>query len=244
MKASFKKRMLAQPTIVKQNIQVKDDRQLPTKMYYQPIEIPLSRKIFEIIDCLKQEPVPISNNDVIRKTTIDIMSSPELFEAVKKNDRILYNEQTQTFEFKPNYKIRTREDLLDLLRRHRGVTGMEVKELKQSYTRVTELIEELDKEKLILCMRNKDGSAKVVYYNDPSFRISISDEFKKYWNDVKLPLDMDLEPELKKAGLAPMQVELKKVKAGGVDGKKKKRKSRFKMTNTHLEGVDLKASLK
>jgi transcription initiation factor TFIIE subunit beta len=244
LKDSFKKRMLAQPSIVKQTIKVEDERQLPTKMYYQPIEIPLSRKLFEIIDCLKQEPVPITNNDIIRKTTIDIISSPELFDAVKNNDRILYNPTTETFEYKPNYKIRTKEDLLDLLRRHRGVLGMEVKELKQSYTRVTELIDELDKEKRILCMRNKDGTPKVVYYNDPSFQISISDEFKVYWNDVKLPMDMDLEPELRKAGLQPMQVQFKKIKSGNDSKGKKKRKSRFKMTNTHLEGVDLKASIK
>jgi transcription initiation factor TFIIE subunit beta len=241
--------MLAQPTIKKQTIKVEDDRQLPTKqtqqpLFYQPIEVPVSRKLFEIIDCLKQEPIPITNNDIIRKTTIDIMASPELFEAVKKNDRILYNEQNQTFEFKPTYKIRTREDLLDLLRRNRGVMGMEVKELKQSYTRVTEIIDELDKERLILCIRNKDGTPKVVYYFDQTYQISISDEFKRYWDDVKLPMDMDLEPELRKGGLKPMQVELKKVKSANDSKSKKKRKSRFKMTNTHLEGVDLKASIK
>ena len=140
LKETFKQRMLAQPTITKQTIKVEDDRELPTKLLYQPIQVPISRRLFEIIDCLKQEPLPVTNNDIIRKTTIDILGSPELFEAVLKNDRIQYNTEDQTFEFKPNYKIRTRQDLIDLLRRNRGVMGMEVTQMDLPISKVLHLL--------------------------------------------------------------------------------------------------------
>ena len=48
------------------------------------------------------------------------MSTPALFEAIKKNERLTFNDKDQTFQFKPRYNIRTAEGLLSLLEKNRG----------------------------------------------------------------------------------------------------------------------------
>jgi predicted transcriptional regulator len=71
-------------------------------------------------------------------------------------------------------------------------------------------------------------------------------EFKQYWADstYSLPREMDLIPELEKAGLKPMQVILDQSKLPSTKAQaKKKRKTRFNLTNTHLQGIDLRKSV-
>jgi transcription initiation factor TFIIE subunit beta len=51
---------------------------------------------------------------------------------------------------------------------------MEVKELKDSWTGVTTLIEDLEKLGSLFIIRNKDGSPKMVYYNENPTTIMIS----------------------------------------------------------------------
>lgn len=93
---------------------------------------------------------------------------------------------------------------------------MEVKELKDSFPGVMPLIDDLYKEKKLIMMRGKDGTPKIVYFNDPSLKISISDEFKQKWNQAIIPPDMDLVSELKKLGMKAMVLEDKKKVASGV----------------------------
>ena len=52
---------------------------------------------------------------------------------------------------------------------------MDVKELKESYTDVTTLIDDLEAKGSVLVLRNsKDNSARTVYYNDTSYNLIIS----------------------------------------------------------------------
>ena len=56
-----------------------------------------------------------------------------------------------------------------------GICGMDVKELKESFTDVTRLIDDLESKGSVLVLRNsKDNSARIVYYNDTSYNLIIS----------------------------------------------------------------------
>ena len=238
-KLGFHSRMRNNETIVKQNLQNTagpNPNQKPN--LYSNQTVPISRQLFEIISLLKQEAKPLSNDEIIRKKAIDVMGTPELLKVVTANDRIII--LNDTFEFKPTFKIKSKQDFLKLLKDHRGVMAMEVKELQNSCQNVMEIIKELQESGQILVNENKDGTPKVVYYNDPELNLKLSDEFVELWNSVSVPADIDLQKELLKFGLKPVKVIKKKIDPSLAANKKKKRKTRFKLTNTHLEGVGIK----
>ena len=98
------------------------------------------------------------------------------------------------------------------------------------------------KENAVLVIRGKEDVPRYVYYNDPSLNVKISPAFIEQWSQVALPLEIDISRELEKAGLKSMEViDMKSNNLQAANSKKgkTKRKSRFKLTNTHLEGVDL-----
>ncbi|KAJ3320097.1 hypothetical protein HDV06_005662 [Boothiomyces sp. JEL0866] len=236
------RQQLNQPIIKKQDLsQPNNDYVLPTKqitpVLYTNQTVPISRQLFEVIQCLKNELHPINNKELIRKTAIDVEGTEELFKKVLENDRIKY--ENGKFEFKPAYNIKTKQDLLALVKKNKNVCAMEVKELQNSYGGVVPLIEELYSEKQLFCIRNqKDNSPLFIYYKDDA--VEIDEAFKQQWHDIQIPTKIDLLKELEKAGLKAMQVDLQKRNIAAAGGKKKKKKnSRFKMTNTHLDGVDL-----
>lgn len=141
---SFKKKSLNQPVIIKKKIEpTADGKEIQRKqpILYTNTSIPVSRQLFEIIDCLKNETEAITNDDIVRKRAINILDTPKLLEAILQNDRIEYNPEKKTFKYKPIFNIRTCHDLLEILKQNRGITGMEVKELKNSYPGVVDLIE-------------------------------------------------------------------------------------------------------
>lgn len=78
---------------------------------------------------------------------------------------------------------------------------------------------------------------------DPWARIV---EFKTLWHDLKVPDVVDLPRELEQGGLTTTEMldtsqSAAQVAANGKNKKKKKGTGarRFKLQNTHLEGVDL-----
>ncbi|OAJ39210.1 hypothetical protein BDEG_23074 [Batrachochytrium dendrobatidis JEL423] len=244
-KAELRRRMLAQPIIKKQTITATEvdpnKSNIQTKVVKAPVlyssdGIPVARKLFDIIMLLKAEEKPLTNNDMVRKLAMDIMDDEELFDLVRQ---VSLNLDTVLGSGLPTYKIRSKEDLLELLKKNRDTTGMEVKELKDSCNGIFGYIEELDAEKSILIIRNRDESPRIVYYNNNQLHVDICKEFKEYWHQVALPLEADISKELASAGLKSMEVIVMHKSAQGKAKTKAKRKTRFKLTNTHLEGIDL-----
>ncbi|PVV04440.1 hypothetical protein BB560_001062 [Smittium megazygosporum] len=157
---------------------------------------------------------------------------------LKNNEKIIYNPEELSFEYKPVFDIRTKDDLLEFLIKRAKTGGLAVKDLKDSHIDVTGMIQELKEEAKILTINNKDGSPRIIFYNPMPERIPINSEFKKTWLDLKVPDETALEFEMEKAGLKQMMIEKRKVEVE--DSKKKKPKNRkIKITNTHLEGIDL-----
>ncbi len=148
--------MLAQPVIKKKDLSSSSNKQDPVKeedtktssdskptpqpIFYSNQDVPVSRMLFMVVNALKEENRPLNNQEIINKTLFDVEGIPALLKAVKANERITVHPDG-TYEFKPRYQIRTGEQLLALLKQQRGVSGMDVKELKQSYTGVTNLID-------------------------------------------------------------------------------------------------------
>ncbi|RKO90626.1 hypothetical protein BDK51DRAFT_11260, partial [Blyttiomyces helicus] len=179
---------------------------------------------------------PMSAADIWARTTYDLSSSPELVRLMKNNEKIIFDPRDNTYAYKPTHAIRSKEELLELLRQRKedGLGGMEVKELKESWQHVVTAIEELEKMENIFVWKNKDGAPRSVYYNDLSLNVKMSDEFRKYWHEVKNPPEEDLARELEKAGLKSMEVFSTVEKTKTKSKSKKKMNKRIKLTNTHL----------
>jgi hypothetical protein len=68
------------------------------------------------------------------------------------------------------------------------------------------LTQDLNDAKLILMMRNKDTTPRIIYHNDPSFQIAVGEEFRQQWGSTSVPGEMDIVGELKRAGLKAMEL--------------------------------------
>ncbi|KAJ3118976.1 hypothetical protein HDU96_005213 [Phlyctochytrium bullatum] len=124
--------------------------------------------------------------------------------------------------------------------------GVDVRELKEACPDIYTMVDELEKAGEVFLLRNKDNTPRLAYFNclnehtgDGPAKFPAS-EFEKYWHDVQMPTDEDaLLLELKKAGLTTVEgSSLNKPKKNVVKAKAR-RGRRMKVTNTHLEGVDL-----
>ena len=222
-KALLKKRQLAQPVLKKQTI---------TPVFYSTTSKPVNRLLFEIIALLKQQTVPIGNQEIIRKTTIDVLGNQELLHAILQNDRVIYDRQRQTFAYQPTFLIRNEADLLKVLKDNRGVQCLEIKELEESFVDSRQLITNLDSQ--LILIHGKEGPKSV--YCKVRDKIDLNSDIIDMWHAIDAPLD--IVKELKSANLVPI-VNQKEQAPTGPKTKKKAKRTRFRLTNTHLKGVDL-----
>jgi transcription initiation factor TFIIE subunit beta len=157
------------------------------------------------------------------------------------NEKIHYNSADRTFQYKPDYAIRTKDDLLNLLKERQekvGVSrGMPYRELDDCND-LTNSIKELESEGRIMVIRlMKDGSPRLLYYNDLQFNTPMDKEFVEMFHNVKVPDESDLKKSLEGAGLRTMAVLENKTRAEDKPKQRKRKQPnrKIKITNTHLE---------
>lgn len=66
-----------------------------------------------------------------------------------------------------------------MLEKRKNEGGMDFKELKDSYSKLTEAVNELAAEGRILVVRNKDGAPRVLFWNDQRFNTAMDPSKKK-----------------------------------------------------------------
>jgi len=116
---------------------------------------------------------------------------------------------------------------------------MEFKDLKDSYSKLDEVVDHLDLTGQILVIRKRDDVPRILFWNDAEYNTPVDNDFKTMWAGTKVPLETDLPKELERAGLKTMEVFEKKISAEPKQKKPKGRNRKLKITNTHLVGIDL-----
>ncbi|KAJ1983033.1 transcription factor TFIIE beta subunit, TFIIEB, Tfa2 [Dimargaris verticillata] len=198
--------------------------------------------VYDVINYLRQKSgAPLTSAEIYNGLHVDVEGNQELYERLTANEKISYDAENHTFEYKPTYDIRTTDDLLMLLQKRATQGATELKALSDSYLNVREAVEPLIRQGRVLAIRNKDNMPRLLFYNThPGIQINISPEFKSMWRELRVPDETDLSKELDKAGLKQMEVFQKKVaKTESKSKKPKQRNRRVKITNTHLENIDL-----
>ncbi|ORX60821.1 transcription initiation factor IIE, beta subunit [Piromyces finnis] len=198
----------------------------------------IGQQLYEVIAYLKTVDEPQTAENLKKFAQVDVYSSEELYKNLTNNNKITFDPEKNTFAYKPVYDIKGKDDLLKLVREHKA---MEVKALKDSYSKLMETIKELEEEGNILVIYNKTkGIPMVIYPNNKAYNVETDDVFKDLWHSLKVPAGEDLSKELEKAGLKSMEVYQSKINPKNkVKKKAKQRNRKVKITNTHLEGIDL-----
>lgn len=142
------------------------------------------------------------------------------------------------FSHRPIINVRNKNDLIDYLQRKSDAQGVSVKDLKDGWPDCEGAITELEKDHRILVTRTKkDGTARMVWSNDPSLVHSVDPEFHQMWHRVQLPTVDDLVRKLLDAGQKPASEDpSKRIKVAPKTKEKKKKAARKggKVTNTHM----------
>ncbi|GAA5915611.1 transcription factor TFIIE subunit TFA2 [Sporobolomyces salmoneus] len=209
------------------------------------------------VNFLKQLNRPIRLEDLAITSGIEaLLHNYELLEALKGHDRVKYDSRTELFQYKPDFLLSSKSDLLSLLRRYSPQGGLAIKPLRESWPGVTQAIEELEQEGRVLVTRTDGKSAagngemgkgqmKCVFLDDiGKEKEPLDKEFRDLWHSLKTPMGDDLVTELQTAGLTSSSLPPPNPVQRGKKGLKGKKglgssNRRFKITNTHLKEVDL-----
>ena len=156
-------------------------------MYSQPAETGIgvheSTQLIAALDALKKRANPVRLEDFALMNGLNALLDPDigLFQRFKKHHKVIYDEKTDLWRYKPDYDIHTPADLVALLREkyfHPSALtpvsasgGMRVAELRESYPQARDVIEELaavqpPEDREILVLRGKrDGVIKYAFWN-------------------------------------------------------------------------------
>ncbi|KAJ1727630.1 transcription factor TFIIE beta subunit, TFIIEB, Tfa2 [Coemansia biformis] len=197
-------------------------------------------RVYQVIDFLVKSQRPCSA-DEIRLHISDFYDDGPVFQHLTSNSKVIYSAQDNTFAYRPEFDIRTPEELVEYLKRLPDRGGLEMKKLTDSYLadRLPKVIADLRAQKLILATTDKDGRPRYIFYNHCPMEDQVDEELKTSWARLAMPDESDLATEMKKAGLKLTKVEEPAVKEKADDKKPKKAQRKTKITNTHLADIDL-----
>jgi transcription initiation factor TFIIE subunit beta len=200
---------------------------------------PNPRVMYDVIKYLMEVEKPAQADEIHASTGHDIKGNPNMMEALQSNPKIHYEDGW--FSFKPLYPVKNLHELLELI--NNNPNGIDVADLKDSYKTVEQDIKKLLEQREIISIRNDDAKTDIVYPNDPRYRIAVSDEHKMIWRSIKIPDEVELEREMKAAGLTVVEevADKKPIKRQSSKQKKERKRKITKITNTHIlaSGIDL-----
>ncbi|KAI5963794.1 tfa2 [Candida pseudojiufengensis] len=197
----------------------------------------LSTQLHLAVEFIKEQDQPVSIYKLQDHLSIDVQRS--LLPLLKEIDRVKFNSSNNTFTYVSLHNIKNSDDLLEFLRKQTTFKGTSVKELKDGWTGCLAAIDELEEENKILVLRNKKENAPRLVWANAGGKIGeITDEFKKQWNDTKLPEPDILYQSLIDQGLKPTGADPSLInKKPQQQEKKQKKARRGKITNTHMKGI-------
>ena len=206
----------------------------------------IKTQIYYAIENMKEKGRPQTLTDIISYLNIHNESEKHkanIAHVLMTHDKVDYDPKNDggegIFSYRPIHDIRTADGLIGFLQTQSTAQGLDVKQLKDGWSRAEAVVDELESEGKLLVTRNKkDNHAKMVWPNDPTLAFSVDANFQSIWHKIKLPEPEQLATELEKVGLQPANKSRDtKVKPKEHNKKTKKPRKGGKTTNTHMAGV-------
>lgn len=221
-----------------------------TEIYSQPAATgtgsDVRTKVLFAIDSLKaKSPAPIPTATLIANNIRGPEQTPELVSRFKQflnaNEKVSYNKETDSYSFRPVHDIFNADDLIGFLQSQTTALGLNVRDLKDGWNDVEKTIDQLERERQLLVVRNKkDNHAKMVWADDPTLNAPMDAEFIKFWEEIQMPAGGHeaVVKELKQKGMTSADSGASAA-ARVVKKEKPKKKVRRggKVTNTHMQGI-------
>lgn len=210
---------------------------------------PINSYIHSIITLLKSSNVPLDLSKINESLGINLEAHTDFLEKVCLNERISFNLSNKTLSYQPPYNIRSKADIIPVLKSQSNMDGLSLTELKDTIPKLEEAIAELVKSGDIYSLKIKEDGPRIIFYNDYKLSIPVSQEFKEMWLETSASADETLlRSAMEQSGLkcisksAKMDFEASGNLENVRNPKKKPIKRpfrRIKITNDYLEGIDL-----
>jgi len=162
-----------------------------------------------------------------------------LKEVMPNNKRLSLTEEDK-YVYKPPYKIKSKNSLLGVLKRHDldGKGGILLSELAECIPNAEKTVLALGDAVSFLPTNVNKRKDKVVFYNDPESQVPMDEEFRALWRTIAVDhLDeKKVEEYLQKHGIESMKdLAPKKPGTGNQAPKRRAGQRRQKVHNTHLK---------
>eukprot|EP00834_Sanchytrium_tribonematis_P002064 NODE_57_length_28844_cov_0.352687.p18 type:complete len:205 gc:universal NODE_57_length_28844_cov_0.352687:23793-24407(+) len=151
-------------------------------------------RLHEIIDFLKNDTQPHSIEAIYKRFKID----DELQGLINKSDQVLYNRENRTFQFKQKYTFNNKDSVYLYIKDN---FYLDLAAAKKFYEKVLDDISELESEKKISVLKNKQDQPKQAFLNLHSDIPEADEIFRDAWANVKIPELPQLKEILIKKGL-------------------------------------------
>lgn len=196
----------------------------------------LNSYIHKIVELLKTQDRSFSFREIEASLGINVSTNSALTTALRNNSKIVMGQDM--LRFVPAYNIRSVEDLRAVLAEAEGREGIEMSKLLESPIDVRAFVSALQAEGVLIILKDLDG-AEILFYNSQPLEEPVNPEIRALWESVKIPNYHDIVEELNMAGLKSTHGQVVKKRVVIKSKPKKRSQRRIKVTNTHVEGLDL-----
>ncbi|PJF17265.1 hypothetical protein PSACC_02922 [Paramicrosporidium saccamoebae] len=234
---AFKKNLQKQQELIRSSVSRPDPPPSPTPSAASSV---ISNRPLNSIEINR----PASLQELYERLGLNLTTQPDLLEKVCRNDRIFYSNNTLRYE--PAFAIRSKEDIIEALRKRNDMTGIDLAELKEAYPKIEEACIDLAKRKEIFLIRPREDGPKVIFLNEFKVENVVDADFRHLWSQVAVPSDdFELRESLEKAGMKAcsqttgMSLATTKPRDSKKKTTAKRPFRRIKITNDYLEGIDL-----
>lgn len=81
---------------------------------------------------------PSTIREIHERLNVNLLAQPDLLDKIRRSDRIVYD--GATLLYRPPFNIRSKDDILAVLRQQPDLTGIDLTDLKDTFPRVEEAV--------------------------------------------------------------------------------------------------------
>jgi Tfa2 E-tether len=177
--------------------------------------------------------------DILRETEVDLAARPDVAQLLSQNDHVEVSEEdtagARMYRKRAAFRgIFDKDGLRKLINDPDRVEGLEADQLAECYASAREDLEELVEESAIVAIEHKETGQIICFPLDERFQVTMSEEFRELWKDVKVPDDSDLRIGLAKSGIA-VSSKVKKRAPRPKAARRRVTRRPTKFVNTHID---------